>query len=120
VVRGAHTRVVAQSEDRRRIELLEEALAECLAWIESTDEYDDQLAPDSAWVPRLRAVARADGSAPLSAMYEDAFVDVEAMEAELGKLRGMVDRARALFDQGRFEGALGRARLRRRLQEPTP
>jgi hypothetical protein len=111
---------VIQDESRRRIELLEEALAECLAWIESTDEYDDQLAPESAWVPRLKAVARADGSAPLSAMYEDAFVNVEAMEAELEKLRGMVDRARALFDQGRFEGALGRARLRRQLQHRTP
>ena len=67
-------------------------------------------------MPRLKAVARADGSAPLSAMYEDAFVNVEVMEAELKKLHGMVDRARALFDQGRFEGALGRAQLRQRLE----
>ena len=57
-MRSPHTRLVIQDESRRRIELLEEALAECLAWIESTDEYDDQLAPESAWVPRLRAVAR--------------------------------------------------------------
>lgn len=111
---------MAQDEDRRRIELLEEALAECLTWIESTDEYDDQLATESAWLPRLKAVARADGSAPLSAMYEDAFVDVRVMEAELEKLRGVVDRARALLDHGRFEGALGRARLRRRLEDRTP
>jgi hypothetical protein len=41
--------VVLQDENRRRIELLEEALAECLAWIEASDEYDDQFAPESAW-----------------------------------------------------------------------
>jgi hypothetical protein len=108
---------VVQDENRRRIELLEEALAECIAWIEMTDEYDDQFDPEAAWVPRLRAIARPDGSAPLSAMYEDSFVDVEDMEAALAELHGMVSRARALFVQGRFEGALGRARLRRRLED---
>jgi hypothetical protein len=111
---------VLQDESRRRIELLEEALAECLAWIESTDEYDDQLDPGTAWVPRLKAVARSDGSAPLSAMYEDAFVNPEAYGRELEKLRGLVVRARGLFDQGEFEGALGRARLRRRLEDRAP
>lgn len=111
---------MAQDENRRRIELLEDALAECLAWVESTEEYDDQFDPESAWVPRLRAIARADGSAPLSPMYEDAFVDVDAMEAGLVELRDMVARARALLDRGRFEGALGRGRLRRRLEDPTP
>jgi hypothetical protein len=111
---------VVQDENRRRIELLEEALAECLAWVESTEEYDDQFDPESAWVPRLRAIARADGSAPLASMYEGTFVDVDAMEAGLEELRGMVGRAQALLDQGRFEGALGRARLRRRLDDPTP
>lgn len=111
---------MAQDEHRRRIELLEEALAECLDWIESSDEYDDQLAPESAWVPRLKAIARPDGSAPLAAVHEDAFVNVEVLEAELEKLRGVVHRARELLDQGRFEGALGRARLRRRLQDQAP
>jgi hypothetical protein len=112
-----HTRFVVQDENQRRTELLEEALAECLAWVESTEEYDDQFDPESAWLPRLRAIARPDGSAPLSAMYEDSFVDVEDMEAGLEQLRRMVSRARALFDQGRFEGALERARLRRRLED---
>jgi hypothetical protein len=57
---------------------------------------------------------------PLSAIYEDAFVNPEAMGRELEKLRSTVERARALFDQGQFEGALGRARLRRRLGDRSP
>ena len=47
-------------------------------------------------------------------------MDVEALEADLARLPKMVDRARALIAGGHFEGALGRSKLRQRLEKRMP
>ena len=36
-----------------RVALLEEALAECLAWIREQDVYQDSLSNETSWLPRL-------------------------------------------------------------------
>ncbi|SDN99698.1 hypothetical protein SAMN05428965_2317 [Geodermatophilus sp. DSM 45219] len=113
----AHTRRVDEADARRRIELLEESLAELLQWIREQDVYDDQFDEETSWLPRLEPLVRPDGLAPLAPLYEDHFVRLADLPSELEKVSRMVKRAEGLLAGGRFEATFGRARSRQRLAE---
>jgi hypothetical protein len=102
---------------RRRVELLEESLAELLEWVRQQEIYDDQFDEETAWLPRLQPLVRPDGLAPLAPLYEDQFIQLADLSSELDKVSQMVRRAEGLLAGGRFEGALGRAKSRDRLTQ---
>ncbi len=104
-----------EADSRRRIELLEESLAELLEWVRGQDIYDDQFDERTAWVPRLEPHVRADGLAPLAPLYEDRFVVLADLPREWEDVSQMVQRAEGLLAGGRLEAALGRSRSRQRL-----
>jgi hypothetical protein len=108
---------VDEADTRRRIELLEESLAELLQWVSEQDIYDDQFDEETSWLPRLEPLVRTDGLAPLAPLYEDQFVRLADLSSELEKVSQMVKRAEGLLAKGRFEAAFGRARSRQRLAE---
>jgi hypothetical protein len=108
---------VTEADRTRRTELLEESLAELLEFVVGHDFYDDQLDDQTAWQRRLEPHRRPDGLAPLAPLYEDVFVRLDELPVEVESLSRIVERAEALLVGGRFEGALGRARLRRRLAQ---
>ena len=90
-----------------RVTRLEEALAECLAWIREQDIYQDNLSGETSWLPRLNEIR-----SPLGDHY-----DPESLRAYIGQTLDLVSRASALYAPGREEAALARARLRRRAQD---
>ena len=106
---------MAEDSAQRRIEVLEESLAELLAWVMSQEAYDDQLSDETRWDRRLQAHVRPDGLAPLAPLYDDQFVRLDELPGELASLTRMVERAESLLADGRFEAALGRGRLRERV-----
>jgi hypothetical protein len=104
------------AELRLRAELLEETLAELLRFVVDHDFYDDQLDEDTSWERRLRPYLRPDGLAPMAPLYEDSFVRLDEVGTDFRSLAGIVSRAETLLGD-RYDGALGRARLRRRLDD---
>ena len=83
--------------DERRLTLLEESLVECLDWIREQDIYDDQLAPDTAWLNRTVYDSygqpyQGDG---LNAYVEKTFAIVERAQEVLGPEAEASARARA-------------------------
>lgn len=85
------------TSDERRLRLLEESLVECLDWIREQDIYDDQLAPDTAWLNRVvydsyGQVYQADG---LKDYIEKTLAIVERAQEVLGSAAEANARARA-------------------------
>ncbi|TFV53409.1 hypothetical protein [Blastococcus sp. TF02A-35] len=102
---------------RRRLELLEETLAELLVWVRQQEIYDDQFDEETAWLPRLEPLVRPDGLAPLAPSYEDQCIRLADLPSELHSVSQMVQRAEGLLAGGRLDAALDRARSRRRLTQ---
>jgi len=111
---ASHNPGVTDAELRRRTELLEETLAEFVRFVVDHDFYDDQLDEETSWERRLRPHLRPDGLAPMAPLYEDSFIRLDEVGPTFQSLASIVSRAETLLGD-RFDGALGRARLRRRV-----
>ncbi len=91
-----------------RVALLEEALAECLAWIREQDIYQDNLSDETSWLPRLPEIR-----SPLGDPY-----DPDSLRAYIDHTLSLVHRGSALFADDQEEAAFKRAVLRRRAGSP--
>jgi len=107
---------MTEAELRQRAELLEETLAELVAFVVDHDFYDDQLDEETSWERRLRPHVQPDGLAPMAPLYEDSFVRLDEVGPGFQSLASIMSRADALLGD-RYDGAIGRARLRRRLAD---
>lgn len=76
-------------EERRRLRLLEEALAECVLWISQQDIVDDQFDEATQWTERLD---------------------------EVEEVQALLERADAALAPADFRGLIGRAAIRRRAE----
>ncbi|CCH86154.1 protein of unknown function [Modestobacter italicus] len=91
---------MTEADSKHRIELLEESLAELLEFVVDHDFYDDQLDSQTAWQQRLEPHVRPDGLAPLAPLYEDVFVRLDELPADVEVLSRIVQRAEALLAGG--------------------